>query len=1141
MPSCSLSQQRIFTFRLKYPRFNLDSLSYGLTYVNDETGYTDNSNKFPSSSSSSSSSSSCSWSPYRYQSVRACLPFYSVINSSESNIYNNYMKQFQVLHLHFPKLEILNNAFLLYGNGSSNRNSTGFQKKRFTDNDNEGNGNNNNRQYFSLLNLNQIMGKDGRKIDEYLMYVKESGTIMIRSYLGWKTKCALSEPSSYSSTLSTIASVNVLNDDNKEEDTYNYASLSNVSLSKSYFEALIRASRLIGMVITVIIDYKYASYINAEDSEERKSKSNNKIEEDDDDNRLLTGTQTYGEDTKFNVERTPRLVERELVQAEKALLATQDRIDSVGLALEYLYEAQMERKNNEEPNCDRTEHQNSKAPKTNNAVEIPKLKDISKAYSNQSKYFNNEDLDDIDENINKVNENMNVQQKVKQREELLLKKLHEGRKRLEEISSEIVKLENELHEMLVNPHKNNNPHDKQDSPQLQLRNEIPRSRSENDHSGENMVNSITEIIKREDEEDLSTSSYYSRSAVHQRGAWKLLSLCEQTKGAYIKIGQHLSQMDLILPKEYPRILRSLLDKAPQSDINDVKAVLREDLGEEKMIQLFESNNNSFTSTPIASASLAQVHRAKLSNVSDMNMRNNKSGGIDIRSKQGEIPLAIKVQHRGLRETSYGDVKMVSFVVHLIADLFPDFNYRWIADEMAPQLHIELDFVNEGRNAIRATQIFSDSPHYLKEQQSIMSQFGSNKEEEEHVVQANHILRSSSSHYFFSSLLHPQKYKKAIIIPKILWEFSSPRVLTMTFEDGFNITDTAKMKEQHIDPIEVASLLGQAFATQVFRHGFLHCDPHPANLLVRPRQKDGSKLRNLILGKTSVTPELVILDHGLYKDIDKSFRLAYCRLWKSIVFKDIEGIRKNCIELGAGELYHLLAAILTNRSWDDITSSHGKKFNELTDSLKAPSSDSEKAIIRSYAAKYMKEITQILNMVDKQMLLILKMNDCLRHIERQLDSPVPLALYCVLEAITVLYEEEITKIFHEQDETTAIRNTIDSKNDDVDNDYKQKNIIDKSKGITNMGKSAVIKKEKKSLKTTLNLWLQYSKSSIRYLVEYNAIAFYIQYLLMDYRIRSNFHKYNSKIKEYFPKIVISSSMAKSLMQYLQCWLGITLIN
>ncbi|GAB5035151.1 aarf domain-containing kinase [Nannochloropsis oceanica] len=101
----------------------------------------------------------------------------------------------------------------------------------------------------------------------------------------------------------------------------------------------------------------------------------------------------------------------------------------------------------------------------------------------------------------------------------------------------------------------------------------------------------------------------------------------------------------------------------------------------------------------------------------------------------------------------------------------------------------------------------------------------------------------------------------------------------------------------------------------------------------------------------------------------------------------------------GEMYSLLAAILTSRSWDDITSPD-------LGSLRAPSSQEDKTLTRSYAQRYYFEIVEILNSVPWEMLLLLKMNDCLRHVDRELGAPVNSSLVTAEEAVKALLREEL---------------------------------------------------------------------------------------------------------------------------------------
>eukprot|EP00955_Chlamydomonas_euryale_P041455 351985-Chlamydomonas_euryale.AAC.1 len=91
-------------------------------------------------------------------------------------------------------------------------------------------------------------------------------------------------------------------------------------------------------------------------------------------------------------------------------------------------------------------------------------------------------------------------------------------------------------------------------------------------------------------------------AAHARGANRLLHLCFANGGIYIKLGQHIGQLDHLLPEAYVATMRDhLLDRCPESSYEEVSAIVEADLGAppEALFATFERR-------PIASASLAQV-------------------------------------------------------------------------------------------------------------------------------------------------------------------------------------------------------------------------------------------------------------------------------------------------------------------------------------------------------------------------------------------------------------------------------------------------------------------------------------------------------------------------------------------------------
>ena len=375
-------------------------------------------------------------------------------------------------------------------------------------------------------------------------------------------------------------------------------------------------------------------------------------------------------------------------------------------------------------------------------------------------------------------------------------------------------------------------------------------------------------------------------------------------------------------------------------------VIREDLGAHPD-ELFDR----FERVPLASASLAQVHVAY--------------------SKHDGRRLAIKVQHRGLRETSRGDIFSLVTVVRVAERLFgDDFTFGWLADEIAPNLPKELDFCNEGRNAEQAAQ---------------------------------HLATTGLD----------------CVVPKVHWDKTTPRVLTMDYEEGFKANDIDRIERAGLNKHDVAHLISSVFASQVFESGHVHCDPHEANVLIRPSKSNNNNNNNN-------KPQMVLVDHGLYKTLDPEFRLQYARLWKSLWLADIDGIAEAGANLGVHgrEAYALLSGIITARPFDEITERASQQQQQKQkrgstilpqqqqqdDPLAVQRSAADQAIIRGYAQRYLPDIVALLDTLPRQMLLLLKMNDCLRHIDHKLGLPPTHALLVTGQyAAKAIYQHDMTSL------------------------------------------------------------------------------------------------------------------------------------
>ncbi|GLT89179.1 hypothetical protein SLE2022_071740 [Rubroshorea leprosula] len=405
--------------------------------------------------------------------------------------------------------------------------------------------------------------------------------------------------------------------------------------------------------------------------------------------------------------------------------------------------------------------------------------------------------------------------------------------------------------------------------------------------------------------------------VHLRSARKLQELCFRNGGIYIKLGQHIGQLEYLVPEEYVRTMReSMLNKCPVSSYEQVCEVFKKELGETP-----DKVFNEFDPVPIASASLAQVHVA--------------------RTHDGQ-KVAVKVQHTHMTDTAAADHATVELIVNTLHRFFPSFDYRWLVDEMRESLPKELDFLTEAKNSEKCLENFRKlSPHIAD--------------------------------YVYA--------------PQVHWNLSTSRLLTMEFMDGAQVNDVKTIQKLGIQPQEVAKLVSQAFAEMMFKHGFVHCDPHAANIIIRPLP---SSKWNIFAKRK---PQLVLLDHGLYKELDFSTKFNYAKLWRALIFSDAKAIKETSVKLGAGEdLYALFAGILTMRPWNRV-------IDPAVDHLVIKGSDSDRSELQMYASQYFPQISELLRRLPRVILLMLKTNDCLRAVNNALLQGSSLETFLIIGKVS----------------------------------------------------------------------------------------------------------------------------------------------
>jgi len=247
---------------------------------------------------------------------------------------------------------------------------------------------------------------------------------------------------------------------------------------------------------------------------------------------------------------------------------------------------------------------------------------------------------------------------------------------------------------------------------------------------------------------------------------------EELGPTFIKLGQVLAtRVDLFEP-EWIAEFSKLQDSAPPVPYAELQQQLGEDLGAPP-----EEIFATFDPEPLAAASIAQVHLARLNDGS---------------------AVVVKVRRPGIRPVVEADLRWLMRLAELVESESPElrnFHPKEIVRQFEQSLRRELDFATECRNAER-----------------IANNFAGYKDQDAASLPAT---------------------APVIVIPRVYWQWTGERVCVQEFIDGIPGRDLAAADRAGLDRKILARRGARAVLKMIVEDGFFHADPHPGNVFYLP--------------------------------------------------------------------------------------------------------------------------------------------------------------------------------------------------------------------------------------------------------------------------------------------------------------------
>lgn len=188
-------------------------------------------------------------------------------------------------------------------------------------------------------------------------------------------------------------------------------------------------------------------------------------------------------------------------------------------------------------------------------------------------------------------------------------------------------------------------------------------------------------------------------------------------------------------------------------------------------------------------------------------------------------------------------------------------------------------------------------------------------------------------------------------------WSQKRILVMEYIAGHRPDDLEYLDANNIDRDEVSAALAHVFNEMIFGDNApLHCDPHGGNIAIRPNHT-----------RSYPNFDIVLYDHGLYRNIDRDLRRNYAKLWLAVIDADVPRMREFAYKVAGvtDKQFPLFASAITGRDYSVLTK------ESVVSSRTAKEKDD---ISGALGEGMLQQLVVLLGQVPRIILLILKTND-----------------------------------------------------------------------------------------------------------------------------------------------------------------------